>query len=103
VAETYGQLRTWRLKYMPWLLEPGGAAIIFRLRERRMGARCAPATCIAEPGLHRLRCSRHSPNSGERGWLPLCPEDGRRQLVEATDLLRRLARCYVQTMGHLLL
>jgi DNA-binding MarR family transcriptional regulator len=101
-AEAYGRICAWRLKHIPWMLEPGGAAIFFRLMRAPEGLyssdvyRCAGAS--APKVLATVEELRR------KGLITVIvdPGDRRRRRVEATDLLRRLAHGYVQAMEQIL-
>lgn len=104
VAADYRRLCVWRRQHAPWLLYSGGATIFFRLmtapatQSLRVDDLCS-GTTVSSPEVRAVIDDLHrkglvSISSGSKG------EPG--EHVEATTLLRRLARCYVQTMNHLL-
>jgi hypothetical protein len=98
----YRRLCIWRRQHVPWFLLAGGTAIFFRLMTAPVAQPLrvsdlniedvsAPDTRAVLDELHRKGLASISRD----------PKDGSER-VEATDLMRRLARCYVQTMSHLL-
>lgn len=100
-ADNYCRLCIWRQQHTPWLLRTGGAAIFCRLmaatqplciRDLIIAVEVSASQAWAVLGeLHRRGLVSISGNL----------KDGSEH-VGATDLLRHLARCYVQTMDHLL-
>jgi hypothetical protein len=103
-AEGYRRLCSWRQQHLPWLLYPGSVAVFFRL----------VAAPVGHP-LHTRDLYRGAGASAPKVWKTINElqrkglvtvnvdgKDRRRPQVEATNLLRRLARSYVQTMLHLL-
>lgn len=104
LAADYRRLCVWRRQHAPWLLYSGGTTIVFRLmtapatQPLRVDDLCS-GTAVSSPEARAVLDELHrkglvSISSGSKGE----PSEH----VEATNLLRRLARCYVQTMNHLL-
>jgi hypothetical protein len=100
-AARYCRLCVWRRQHVPWLLHSDGIDIFFRLMtapgtqplrisDLNIEDVSAPGARIVLDDLHRK-----GPASISRD-----PKDGSEH-VQATDLLRRLERCYVLTMDHL--
>jgi DNA-binding MarR family transcriptional regulator len=101
-AEAYAEFSAWRREHLPWLLEPGGPAIFFRL------IAAAEATPIVDlyrnAGASVPRLRKTIDQLRRKGLVTVTTDakDRRRELVEATDLFRRLARCYAQAMIQIL-
>jgi hypothetical protein len=96
--EGYVRLGAWRRKHMPWLLEPGGPAIFFRLIT---AAEATPTTALfrsAGASPPKLRKILYELRRLGLVTVVADEKDRRREAVEATDLFRRLARCYARTM-----
>ena len=100
--DNYRRLCVWRRQHVPWLLHSGGTDVFFRL----MTASETQPLRISELNLETasgLGARVVIDELHRRGLASIStdPKDGSEH-VEATDLLRRLARCYVQMMDHLL-
>jgi hypothetical protein len=101
--EAYVRLCRWREEHLPWLAQPDGPPVFFRLvRSRDAVAAAALYRMLARRRLHCGSCST-SCAAGGLVTVMLDPRDRRRELVEATDRLRQLAHLYVLTMIQLLL
>jgi hypothetical protein len=98
----YAQLLAWRQDHLPWLHDSGGAALFFTLAAA-VGAVPIADLCRgadASPSKVRRLISELRRTGLVR--ITVDSNDRRRQLVEATDLFRRLARSYMQMIILLL-
>jgi hypothetical protein len=100
--EAYAEFSAWRQEHLPWMLEPGGPAIFFRLIT--IPEATSTTDLYRNAGAPALKLRKTLNELRRLGLVTVVvdPKDGRRELVEATDLFRRLARCYAQTMIQLL-
>jgi hypothetical protein len=103
-AEGYHRLCSWRQQHLPWLLYPGGVAVVFRLVGAPVGHPLHTRDLYRGAGASPPKVWKTIQELQRKGLVTVTVdgEDRRRPQVEATDLFRRLARCYVQTMLHIL-
>jgi hypothetical protein len=97
-ADGYVRLVKWRRDHVPWLLEPGGPAIFFRLIT---ASEAIPTTALfrnAGGSSPKLRKILYELRRLGLVTVVANEKDRRREMVEATYLFRRLARCYARTM-----
>lgn len=97
-TEAYAEFVAWRQENLPWLLEPGGPAIFFRLINATEATSTVDLYRNAGASVPKLRKTLNELRRQGLVTVTADKKDRRRELVEATDLLLRLARCYAQAM-----
>jgi hypothetical protein len=100
-TQAYAEFSAWRQEHLPWLLDPGGPAIFFRLI---ITAKPIPTVDLyrhAGASVPKLRKTLIELRRQGLVTLTVDVSDRRREVAQATDLLRRLARCYAQSMIQL--
>jgi hypothetical protein len=99
----YRRLCIWRRQHVPWLLLAGGTAIFFRLMTAPVAQPLRVRDLNIDAGVSASEVRVVLDELHRKGLASISrdPKDGSEH-VEATDLLRRLAGCYVQTMDQLL-
>lgn len=100
--EAYIRLRLWRRKHLPWLAQPAGPLLFFRLVCSREAV--ATTALYRDAGSSPPTLRKMIDELRRKGLVTVAPDprDRRRELVEATDSLRQLAHLYVLTMIQLL-
>lgn len=103
-GEGYRRLCEWRAKHIPWLLQPGAAEILFRLINPPAGQPLRTSDLYLNAGASPPKVLSTLKEMSRKGLITIVADsqDMRRRHVAATDLLRQLARSYVQAMGQLL-
>jgi DNA-binding MarR family transcriptional regulator len=101
-TEAYAEFSAWRQEHLPWMLEPGGPAIFFRLITTPEATATTDLYRNAGASVPKLRKTLNELRRLGLVTVVVDPKDGRRELVAATNLFRRLARCYAQAMVQFL-